>query len=112
MEGDLTMEFSAVRLEVGQEVAKLRYLLQIQAVLLRGELMTRMDDKLATFLASLPTLSRSEPPLLHNVLFLGDSQNLDSFLYSICDVLASHSSGFVDDRRCIKWIARHLRPVG
>lgn len=111
MEDDLRKEFAAVRSEVGQEVTKLRDWLRGQAVSLRGELLTRMDDKFATF-TSLPMSSRAEPPLLHDVSFSGDSQHLDSFLYSIYDALASHSSNFADDGRRIKWIARHLRPVG
>lgn len=112
MEEDLTSAFASVRSELSQEVVKLLELLRIQAVLLRGELLTRMDDKLATVMSSTRAPSRSEPPLLNDVLFLGDSQYLDSFLYLMYDAMAAHSSSFSDDGRRIKWIARHLRPVG
>lgn len=86
--------------------------MKTQALSLRGELLTRVDNKLATFTSTLPSSSCSEPPLLHNVSFSGDSLHLDLFLYSIYDASAAHSASFADDGRRIKWVARHFRTVG
>lgn len=112
MEGDLTKAFAGVRAEIGHEVFKIWELLKTQAISLRSELLTRMDDKMSTFASTHPVSSRTESPLIHNVSFLGDSQHLDSFLYSIYNALSAHEYLFADDGRRIKWIARHLKPVG
>lgn len=112
MELDINKAFSDVRTELTSEVSKLRELLKTQATTLRGELLTRMDDKMTTFSSTFSLSPRSEPPLLHDVSFSGDSQHLDSFLYSIYDALAAHASAFSDDGRRVKWIARHFKPVG
>lgn len=104
----LTKEF----VSISAEVARVREWMKTQAALLRGELLTRVEDKIATCLVSLPHPSRAEPPLLHDVSFSGEPQHLDSFLYSIYDPLAAHSAVFVDDGRRIKWISRHFQPVG
>lgn len=108
----LTNAFAAARSELSGEVSKIRDLLKTQATSLRGEFLTRMDDKLATFVTTFPSSSRADPPLMHDVSFSGDSQYLDSFLYSVYDALAAHSSAFSDNDRRIKWISRHLKPVG
>lgn len=97
---------------MASEVSKLRELLKTQATTLRGELLTRMDDKMTTFSSTFSSSPRSEPPLMHDVSFAGDSQDLNSFLYSIYDALAAHASPFSDDGRRVKWIACHFKPVG
>lgn len=118
MEADLDKEFALVRGEISQlgqlnhKLVRLRETLKSQTTSLRGELLTQMDDKLTMFAANLPTSLRAEPPLLHNVSFSGDSQCLDSFLYSIYNALAAHAACFSNEGRRIKWVARHLRPVG
>lgn len=112
MEYNLTKIFVLVQSELSQDFFKPREFLQSQVVLYRGELLTRMDDKLSTFFTSTHNSLRSKPPLLHEVSFVGDLQNLYYFLYLIHDVLAAHSSSFADNGYCIKWFPCYLRPIG
>lgn len=111
MEEDLAKEFSLVCGDIGQlshEITHLRDSLKTQVLSLQGELLTRIDNQITTFATTLPPSSRSEPPLLPDVSFSGDSQFLDLFLYSIYDLLAAHSACFADEGRQIKWVARHF----
>lgn len=112
VEEDLTKAFAAVRSDLNHKVAKMRELLKVQALLLQSKFLTHVDDKMASFLSASPLSSRSEPPPLDDVVFSGEPQHLDSFLYSIYDALAAHLSAFVDNGLRIQWISGHLKPVG
>lgn len=112
MEEDLTKAFAAVRAELDHEVVKMRDLIRTQVSSLRGEMLTRVDDKMAMFLHTLPSFTRAESPLIHDVVFSGDPQHLDPILYSIYDALAAYLSFFLDEGCRIEWILQHLKPVG
>lgn len=77
-----------------------------------SKLITQTDDKLTTFHKSLLTSSLySEPAVLTDVSFSGNPSQLNSFLYSIYNVLAIHESWFANNDQRVKWIARHFYPV-
>lgn len=62
-------------------------------------------------MAGLNTSHRPEPPIL-NVTFSGSHSHLLNFVHVIKDSLARHHHSFSDDTARIKWVARHLTPVG